>query len=145
MLEVNEIEKGIVIDHITAGNGIKIFNALFQNTSHSVVLLMNARSGVLGKKDIIKVEGVQDVNIDLLGIMDEGVTVNYIMDGKLVKKITAEIPQVITGGIKCQNPRCISHSDDYAVPDFELVSKGRKLRYSCSYCEEFTSVRRARY
>lgn len=138
MLEVKGIENGIVLDHITAGNGLKIFNMLFTETDHPVVLLMNVKSEALGKKDIIKIENTFDVDMDLLGLIDPKVTINVIKDDKLVDKKTVSIPTTIVGGIKCNNPRCITHTDDYAIPTFTLLSANGKLEYECSYCEEIT-------
>lgn len=138
MLEVRGIDTGVVIDHIKAGNGLLIFNELFKDTKFPVVLLMNVDSKALGKKDIIKIEGTHDVDCGLLGLMDPNITVNYIEKEKLVKKIKTEVPKVIKGGIKCFNPRCISHTDDYAIPEFRLIKEGEKLEYVCSYCEEIT-------
>ena len=85
MLEVKGIDNGIVIDHINAGNGLKIFNLLFTDTEQPVVLLMNVKSEQLGRKDIIKVENIFDVNLDLLGLLDQKITINVIRDGKLPK------------------------------------------------------------
>ena len=141
MLEVNGIENGIVIDHIGAGNGIKIFNLMFAATDHPVVLLMNVRSELFGTKDIIKVENVFDVDLNHLGLIDPKITVNVIKNGKLFEKVSATIPKTIKGGIKCQNPRCITHSDDYAIPEFTLVKANGKLEYECSYCEEITTYK----
>lgn len=141
MLEVRGIATGIVIDHIKAGIGLKIFNKLFHDIKLPVVLLMNVDSQLLGKKDIIKIEGAREIDCDLLGLIDENITVNYIENEVLVKKIKTGVPATIKGGIKCHNPRCISHTDDYAVPDFTLVGKGEKLLYSCSYCEEITEYK----
>lgn len=141
MLEVKGIANGIVIDHIKAGMGLTIFNKLFRETKHPVVLLMNVDSKLFGKKDIIKIEGAANIDIDMLGLIDENITVNYIENDVLVKKIKTSVPASIRGGIKCHNPRCISHTDDYAVPEFSLVSKEPKLLYSCSYCEEITEYK----
>ncbi|MBE0449968.1 MAG: aspartate carbamoyltransferase regulatory subunit [Clostridia bacterium] len=138
MLEVKGIENGIVIDHMKAGNGLKIFNLLFSNIEHPVVLLMNVKSDQLGKKDIIKVENTFDVDMSLLGLVDQSITVNTIKNNMLVDKRKVEIPKTLTGGIKCQNPRCITHSDDYAIPTFTLLKSNGKLEYECNYCEEIT-------
>ncbi|MDK2868216.1 MAG: aspartate carbamoyltransferase regulatory subunit [Clostridiales bacterium] len=138
MLEVKGIENGIVIDHIQAGKGLKVFNRLFSATDNSVVLLMNVTSKQLGRKDIIKIENTFDVNMDILGIIDPNITVNIIKDNKLVEKLKAEIPKSLKGGLQCQNPRCITHTDDYAEPEFKLISANGKLEYECSYCEEIT-------
>lgn len=142
MLEVKGIKNGIVIDHIPAGQGIKIFNKLFSNyVDSSVVLLMNVSSQTLGKKDIIKIEDEFDFNLDILGLIDKNITVNIIKDDQLYKKMKSTIPKKIKGFIECKNPRCISHSDIWATPEFTLVSKNGKLKYSCSYCEEITKYK----
>ncbi|MCA0386138.1 MAG: aspartate carbamoyltransferase regulatory subunit [Firmicutes bacterium] len=138
MLEVKGIENGLVIDHISAGNGLKIFNRLFADTEYPVVLLMNVSSQIIGKKDIIKIENVFDVDLDLLGLIDPRITVNVIKNGALVDKVKARIPKTIKGGLQCQNPRCITHTDDYAIPEFKLLKANGKMEYECSYCEEIT-------
>lgn len=141
MLEVTGISNGIVIDHIPAGDGLKIFNKLFDRTNETVVLLMNVDSNKIGKKDIIKIENKYDVNLKILGLISEDITVNTIKNGQLVKKDTAKIPEKIKGFINCQNPRCISHVDEYAEPLFTLKSKNGHLKYACSYCEEITKYK----
>lgn len=138
MLEVKGIENGVVIDHISAGNGLKIFNLLFADSDNPVVLLMNVASKAIGKKDIIKIENVFDVDLNVLGLIDPKITVNVIKNNTLVDKVKATIPKTIKGGLKCQNPRCITHSDDYAIPEFKLLKANGKMEYECSYCEEIT-------
>lgn len=138
MLEVKGIENGVVIDHISVGNGLKIFNLLFADSDNPVVLLMNVASKAIGKKDIIKIENVFDVDLNVLGLIDPKITVNVIKNNTLIGKVKATIPKTIKGGLKCQNPRCITHSDDYAVPEFTLLKANGKMEYECSYCEEIT-------
>ncbi len=138
MLEVKGIENGVVIDHISVGNGLKIFNLLFADSDNPVVLLMNVASKAIGKKDIIKIENVFDVDLNVLGLIDPKITVNVIKNNTLVDKVKATIPKTIKGGLKCQNPRCITHSDDYAIPEFKLLKANGKMEYECSYCEEIT-------
>lgn len=139
MLEVRGIENGIVLDHITAGNGQKVFNKLFPNKiEHPVVLLMNVESKHIGRKDIIKIENTTDIDLTFLGLLDEKITVNFIKEGKVVKKEKVVIPEQIKGLIQCENPRCITNSDIYAVPTFHLIGKNGNLEYSCEYCEEIT-------
>ncbi|MDK2917761.1 MAG: aspartate carbamoyltransferase regulatory subunit [Candidatus Petromonas sp.] len=138
MLEVKQIEKGIVIDHIKSGNGLKIFNKLMLNKSKKpIVLLMNVESKLLGKKDIIKIENSFDIDLNLLGLLDDNITVNYIENGKLTLKKKITIPKEVKGLIKCKNPRCITNSDSYVEPLFKLLSKDT-LEYKCSFCEEIT-------
>lgn len=141
MLEVTGITQGIVIDHITAGNGLKIFNKLrLDKLDTTVVLLMNVTSKVLGRKDIIKIQDYIDVDIDMIGLIDQNATINIIKDSKIISKTRAEIPKKIKGLFQCKNPRCITTVDDYAVSDFTLVSSD-KLLYRCNYCEELTEYK----
>ncbi len=138
MLEVRGIENGLVLDHITAGKGLVVFNKLVNNKlSHPVVLLMNVDSGKLGKKDIIKIENTFNVDLNVLGLIDENITVCKIENGRLVDKTSVKLPSELKGYIKCKNPRCITNFDDYAEPHFKLVD-AETLEYECSYCEEIT-------
>ncbi len=141
MLEVKGIQNGIVLDHISAGKGLTIFNKLFKNTEFPVVLLMNVSSKNISKKDIIKIEGTTDVNLNVLGLIDSGVTVNIIKDGKVSKKHNVEIPKTIHGVLECENPRCITNADIWATPTFTLVGQNGSLEYECNYCEEVTKYR----
>lgn len=143
MLEVKGIENGIVLDHITSGRGIKVFNELFsEQTDYPVVLLMNVQSKVQGRKDIIKIENQFNVDLDALGLIDENITVNIIREGKLVEKKSVAIPQKVSGLFDCKNPRCITNHDVYCTPEFDLLSVNGELEYVCSYCEEITVLKR---
>jgi len=144
MLEVKGIRNGIVLDHIKAGKGLTVFEKLnLAEFDCSVVLLMNVDSRTYGKKDIIKIENSFDVDLDVLGLIDENITVDIIKENKLVEKKTVYIPEKITGTIQCHNPRCITNIDDYVKPTFDLVEKTDDvLEYSCEFCEEITKFRR---
>lgn len=138
MLEVKQIFNGIVIDHIKSGNGLKIFNKLELFKADSpVVLLINVESKQLGKKDIIKIENTFDVDLNLLGLIDENISINFIKDGKVIDKKKVVMPAEVSGLITCKNPRCITNSDDYVKPTFKLVSR-EKLEYKCNFCDEIT-------
>lgn len=142
MLEVKGIQNGIVIDHIKAGNGLKIFNKLLSETIEMpVVLLMNVDSKLLGKKDIIKLADVFEIDFDILGLIDHNITVNIVKDSKIIAKHKATIPDEVTGLFNCNNPRCITNSDAYAIPKFKLYEKNGSAEYICSYCEEITKYR----
>jgi len=141
MLTVAGIKQGIVIDHITAGNGLKIFNKLrLDKIDTSVVLLMNVRSNILNKKDMIKIQNRLNIDIDMLGLIDQNATVNVIEDGQIVLKTKVQIPKKVTGLFQCKNPRCITTVDDYAISEFTLVPNG-KIQYRCNYCEELTEYK----
>lgn len=138
MLEVKGIQNGIVLDHISSGNGLKVFDKLqLAKVESPVVLLMNVESNHLGRKDIIKIENTFDVDLTVLGLIDANISVCIIKDGRVVEKKTVVLPKEIKGLITCKNPRCITNHDDYITPVFKLVSE-KPLEYMCTYCEEIT-------
>ena len=85
---VDSIERGIVIDHITAGKAMKIYNLLhLDRLDCRVALITNVSSSKMGKKDIIKIDGgLSDVNLDILGLIDTNITVNIIKNGEIAEK-----------------------------------------------------------
>ncbi len=141
MLKVAGITQGIVIDHIATGNGLKIFNKLkLHKLDVPVVLLMNVNSKVLGRKDIIKIQDYVDIDINILGLIDQNATVNIIKNGEIISKTKVEIPKKVKGLFQCENPRCITTIDNYAVSEFTLVPNS-KIQYRCNYCEELTEYK----
>lgn len=141
MMQVTSISEGIVLDHITQGNGLKIFSQLnLAELAHPVVLLMNVPSRVLGRKDIIKIQDIKDIDLALIGLVDPSITVNVITGGKIIRKHKVGIPQKVKGLFKCSNPRCVTNVDTYAEPNFYLVDAANR-EYACEYCEETTRYR----
>ena len=109
MLNISGISEGFVLDHIQAGMSLKIYHDLgLDKLDCTVAIIKNARSSKMGKKDIIKVQGDMDLNLDILGFVDDQITVNIIRGGKIVKKQKPHLPETITNVIRCKNPRCIS-------------------------------------
>ncbi len=109
MLEVAGIKRGIVIDHISSGKGLKIFQKLnLDKMNTPVVLLINVSSNRLGRKDIIKIQEHIDVDLTMLGLIDQNITVNIIEDEKIVEKVKINIPKKVIGLFTCKNPRCIT-------------------------------------
>ncbi|QRN85867.1 aspartate carbamoyltransferase regulatory subunit [Clostridia bacterium] len=140
MINVSKLKKGVVIDHIEANKGYKIFNQLKLDQSEDVVVLMrNVPSQKMGKKDLIKIEN--DINVDLtvLGLIDPNVTVNIVENGERIKKIKLSLPEKVMGILDCKNPRCISKHENVGDIGFILVDKEKKL-YRCEYCDARTSL-----
>ena len=136
MLEITSIDKGIVIDHIKAGFGFKVYNYLnLDKAEYNVALITNAFSQKMGKKDIIKINNVIDIDYTFLGLIDPNITVNIINDGKTVKKVKLEVPQVVRNIIKCKNPRCVTSVEHYFDHVFHLVDKDKRS-YRCEYCDD---------
>ena len=98
MLNVETIKNGLVIDHICAGFGPKIFNWLGLSAARfTAALVMNVQSKKGGKKDIIKIDNIINIDYSVLGFIDPNITVNVIKDEKIVEKIKMELPQKVTG------------------------------------------------
>ncbi|MBP5649967.1 MAG: aspartate carbamoyltransferase regulatory subunit [Bacteroidales bacterium] len=136
MLEITSIDKGIVIDHIKAGFGFKVYNYLnLDKAEYNVALITNAYSQKMGKKDIIKINNVIDIDYTFLGLIDPDITVNIIDNGKTVKKVKLEVPQVVRNIIRCKNPRCVTSVEHYFDHVFHLVDKSKRS-YRCEYCDD---------
>ena len=132
---IGQIYDGIVLDHITAGNGIRIYDILgLGKLDCTVAMIKNAESSKMGKKDIIKIGQVMDIDFDVLGYIDPGITVNIIREGKLVKREHLSLPEKVTGLIKCRNPRCITSCEQELKHVFRLTDRESKT-YRCIYCE----------
>ena len=132
---IGQIKDGIVLDHITAGRAMEIYNILgLGKLDCTVAMIRNAESNKKGSKDIIKIGQVIDLDFDILGYIDPGITVNIIKDGELAKRQHLSLPEKVTGIIKCKNPRCISSTEQELVHEFRLVNPEKKI-YRCIYCD----------
>ncbi len=142
MLNIGGLNEGVVIDHIKAGGAMEIYNYLgLEKLDCSVAIIKNARSNKMGKKDIIKIEGPITVNLDILGVLDENITINIIKDNKICEKRTLELPEMVTNIIKCKNPRCITSIEQELPHRFKLTDKKNRI-YRCLYCEQKFTRRR---
>ena len=135
MLNVGKIEEGFVLDHIKAGKSMQIYELLrLDKLDNCVAVIQNADSSKYGKKDIIKIDQLIDLDFDVLGYVDDNITVNIVKDGKLFEKKHLELPETLTGVIKCKNPRCITSIEQEIVHKFKLVDKEKQV-YRCVYCD----------
>ena len=129
------IKNGIVLDLITAGMGMELYNKLgLGSLACQVGLMMNAESKKMGRKDIIKIDEAIDIDLDALGYIDESITVNIIKDGKLFKRKHLEVPERVVNILKCKNPRCITTTEQELPHIFKLTNREKKV-YRCIYCE----------
>ncbi|MBQ9849734.1 MAG: aspartate carbamoyltransferase regulatory subunit [Clostridia bacterium] len=136
---IGQIKDGIVLDHITAGRCMDIYNILkLGEMSSTVAMIKNADSVKMGKKDIIKIFESIEIDLDVLGYIDPGITVNIIRDGELVKRKKLSLPEQVTGVIKCKNPRCITSVEQELPHKFRLTDRENKV-YRCIYCESKAS------
>ena len=135
-LKIDIIENGIVIDHIKAGNCMKIFNYLnLAEQDCTVAVIMHVKSKKHGYKDIIKIENNLDIDLDVLGYLDPNVSINIIKDGEISEKKHLRLPEKIKNVVKCKNPRCICSIEHDLDNIFELSDLSNET-YSCVYCRQ---------
>ena len=134
-MNVDSIQNGVVIDHITAGQGMRLYQLLgLDALDVSVALIKNVVSHKMGKKDIIKIDADIPVDFQVIGYVDPGATLNVIRDGQLVSKQTVEMPDRLTDVIRCYNPRCITTTEQELKQIFKLTDRDKRV-YRCIYCE----------
>lgn len=134
-MNIDSIKNGIVIDHISAGNGLKLYQLLkLDELECSVAIIKNVLSKKTGKKDIIKIDADINIDLDILGYIDPDVTINIIKDAKLVEKKKIDLPESLTNVIFCKNPRCITSCEHEIEHVFKLSDKENRV-YRCVYCE----------
>ena len=134
-MNIDSIKNGIVIDHISAGQGMKLYELLgLDQLDCTVAILKNVSSEKLGKKDIIKIDEAIDMDFNVIGYAAPGVTVNIIKDGKLADKRSIAMPETMTNVIRCKNPRCITSVEQELDHVFKLADREKRV-YRCLYCE----------
>ena len=136
MLNISGLKEGVVLDHIQAGKSMDIYYHLgLDKLDCQVAIIKNARSSKMGRKDIIKIEGDLAINFDVLGFIDNNITVCTIKNGELVKKENIVLPRRIKNVVKCKNPRCITSTEENLDQIFVLCDE-KAHRYRCLYCEQ---------
>ena len=132
---IDAISNGIVIDHITAGKAMYLYKVLeLDKLDCSVALLKNVVSNKLGRKDIIKIDALIDLDLDVLGYVDPDITVSIIKDGVQVEKKHPQLPKKLVNVLRCKNPRCITTTEPHLPAEF-VLSDPEKHTYRCAYCD----------
>ena len=137
MLNISGIKEGVVLDHIQAGKSMEIYKYLgLGKLDCTVAIIKNARSSKMGRKDIIKIEGLlNSLDLDILGYIDHNITVNIIKDERIVEKKQLKLPKKLVNVIHCKNPRCIT-STEQELPHIFYLADPEKEVYRCQYCDE---------
>ena len=136
MLNIDSLENGIVIDHIAAGSGMQIYKLLhLDQLDCCVAVIQNAKSTKYGRKDLIKIDGIIDLDLDILGYVDHNVTVDVIQNGRIAEKKKLVLPKRLKNVIRCKNPRCITSAEPGIDQIFRLCGEDNRS-YRCIYCEQ---------
>lgn len=138
-MKIDEIQNGIVLDHIKAGNSMKIYKYLdLDKLDCAVALIRNVKSNKMGKKDIIKIDAPIELNLDVLGYIDSGISVNVIKNSVLSEKFTLALPEKLVNVLRCKNPRCITTVELHLDSVFKLADRDKGV-YRCEYCDSENS------
>ncbi len=134
-MNIDSIRRGIVLDHIKAGRSMDIYQHLhLDELSCSVAIIKNVKSEAMGRKDIIKIDDNISIDLDVLGFIDPGITVNIIENGRIAEKKHLNLPQQLINVIRCKNPRCITSVESALDQVFRLADEKRRV-YRCIYCD----------
>jgi aspartate carbamoyltransferase regulatory subunit len=134
-MNITGVTTGIVLDHIRAGKAMQIYKYLnLGKLDCSVAVLQNVESTKYGKKDMIKINELIELDYAMLGYIDSNITVNFVKDGELLKKEHLDLPETLTNIIECKNPRCITSIEQEIDHVFKLVDKEKRV-YRCIYCD----------
>ena len=139
-MNIDSIKNGVVIDHITAGRAMTLYRLLdLDGVNVPVAIITNASSGKKGKKDIIKIDADIPVDLDVIGYVDPGATVNIIKDGAVYEKKKMTLPETLKNVIRCKNPRCITTTEQELPHIFRLTDADKRV-YRCIYCETKANI-----
>jgi aspartate carbamoyltransferase regulatory subunit len=140
-MRVRPIRQGTVIDHIRGGQALNVLKILgiYGTTEAVVSVAMNVPSGYLGQKDIVKVEGREliEQEVDRISLIAPDATINIIRDYEVIEKHRVDLPERIDGLVKCNNPNCISNTNEPVISKFMVNKKPVELR--CVYCDHVIS------
>jgi len=137
-MTIEGIANGVVIDHIRAGFGMKVLEYLgLSGRGDTVALIMNAVSKKHGRKDMIKLENITDLNLDIIGLVDHNATVNIIKSNKIVEKKQLSLPQKVINVLICKNPRCVTSVEQVAHTFLLVADTGV---YRCMYCDDLVET-----
>ena len=134
-MNIDTIENGYVIDHITAGNAIKIYEVLnLKELDCQVALITNVKSQKTKIKDLIKIGKLIDIDFNKLAYIDSNLTVNIVKNNKIIEKRKLSLPEKLINVTNCKNPRCITSIERDLDQVFKLTYKDKEI-YRCIYCE----------
>ena len=134
-MKIDELKDGIVLDHIQAGLGMEIYNVLnLSEFDGQVALIQNAKSKLMEKKDVLKIEGnSDDIDLNKIAYIDSNLTVNIIKNGELAEKKKISLPKTLKGVIHCKNPNCTTNHEN--VESTFVLTDESTGTYRCLYCE----------
>jgi len=145
-LSVNAIQNGTVIDHIPAQNLFKVINILgLDKINNKITFGTNLESQRMGRKAIIKISEkfFEKDEINRIAMVAPHAKLNIIKDYAVVDKMLVDVPDEISGIVKCMNPKCITNFEK-VTPRFKISDK-KSVSLKCHYCEKITDQEHMEY
>lgn len=134
-MNIDSIQCGMILDHIQAGMGLRIYHDLnLDKLACSVAIIKNVKSEKMGRKDIIKIDDDFTVNFDNLAYIDPNITVSIIRNQTVAEKVALKQPEKVVNIQVCKNPRCIT-SVEQELDQVFLLTNRETGTYRCQYCE----------
>jgi aspartate carbamoyltransferase regulatory subunit len=136
-LSVSAIQDGTVIDHIKAGNALRILSLLGLVASHyQMTLGLNLPSKRIGRKDLIKIESLAltPEQANEVVIFAPNVTINIVKNFEVIEKIKTHLPTNIRDVFICPNLVCISQEKNIGSA-FYIEEQAKQMVLTCHYCE----------
>jgi aspartate carbamoyltransferase regulatory subunit len=129
------LQQGTVIDHLPVGTAASALSLLGLPRDGPVTVGMNVPSRRIGRKDIIRVEGLElrKAEIDRLALLGPQVTVSIVKDGAVFRKMQLEVPERLVGALRCENPTCVTNHE--SIPSVFERESSEPLVLRCHYCE----------
>ncbi|MEA3199755.1 MAG: aspartate carbamoyltransferase regulatory subunit [Thermoplasmata archaeon] len=131
------IRNGTVIDHISAGRAVTVMRILGlprPGSTSTITAAMNVPSS-RGRKDILKIEDRElDANeVNKIALIAPNATINIIREYEVARKDRVELPEKVSGLVKCPNPNCVTNHEPVRAQFLIVARDPVKLR--CGYCD----------
>ena len=146
--KIQDIEFGMVFDHLGLGTGARVFDVLKSRVwskEFRPIIVGSFPSQQKGRKDIAKLDGLHldegSPGLNEIALLSPDATVNWIDQGKVVKKKNARdcvADSIESPLVECANSNCISHEE--APQKFHVRSR-QPLVMECYYCTREFSIR----
>ncbi len=134
------LHDGTVIDHLPVGTAARALELLGLPREGPITVGINVPSPSIGRKDIVRVEGLflEKRELDRLALLGPQLTVSIVRDGKISEKTVLDVPERLIGILTCRNPTCVTHGED--VQTVFVKQEGFPYRFKCAYCERVTGA-----
>ena len=135
-LQVAALQNGTAIDHIPSEQLFKVVSLLeIEKLKTRVTIGYNLDSKKMGSKGILKISDkfFEEDEINRISLIAPTVNLNIIKDYEVIEKKQVQLPDVIKGIVKCNNPKCISNNEPMKTV-FSVIDK-QNVILKCHYCE----------